>query len=176
MQDSHPSPRSSKVCRVVSGFPAAPYRMCRRTAQTTANRWWWSRSAFKQSPQLFSSFFLPLPTTSLPAQLHLGWIHDGFSTFFFISLRCSQECVQVAKDRLVNQYVLLPWQHMVRQWSYQSYQHVGTALYSTEICQRGTQLDFFFLRLESTIHYHMLLVFLALTRVLLLFSTIEILP
>ncbi len=69
------------------------------------------------------------------------WI---FSSFFFISLWRSQECVQVAKDRLMNRHVLLPWQHMVRQWSYQLYCPVGTVLYSLEICQRGTQLDCFF--------------------------------
>lgn len=89
--------------------------MYRQTSQTKANQWWWSCSSLNQRPQLLVSTF---PHDYTFSNMCDEFMMD-FSSFFFISLRHSRGCAQVAKAGLVHRHVLLPWQHMVRQWTYQ---------------------------------------------------------
>lgn len=69
------------------------------------------------------------------------WI---FPSFFFISLWWSQERVQVAKDELANWHVLLPWQHIVRQRSYQLHDRLGAVLSSHRSSPEGDSTRLFF--------------------------------
>lgn len=89
---------------------------------------------FHFSPQLHF-------TITAASVMNSWWI---FPSVFFISLWRSQECVQVAKDEPADRHVLLPWQHMVRQWRYQLHWHLAAVLSSHRNLLKGDTTRLFF--------------------------------